>query len=82
MLSNAIYKSVKHRVMVNSNKDRVSLALFYNPKSDMVIEPAKELVSEERPALFPPMTFDEYRLHIRKRGLCGTSQQEQSLEST
>ena len=82
MLSNAIYKSVKHRVIVNSNKDRVSLAFFYNPKSDLIIEPAKELVSEERPALFPRMTFDEYRLHIRKRGICGTSQHEQSLEST
>ncbi|XP_022983369.1 probable 2-oxoglutarate-dependent dioxygenase At5g05600 [Cucurbita maxima] len=82
VLSNAIYKSVKHRVIVNSNKDRVSLAFFYNPKSDLIIEPAKELVTEERPALFPRMTFDEYRLHIRKRGICGTSQHEQSLKST
>lgn len=80
MLSNAIYKSVKHRVMANSNKDRVSLAFFYNPKSDMVIEPAKKLVSEEKPARFPPMTFDEYRLHIRKRGPSWNL--EQSLEST
>lgn len=82
VLSNAIYKSVKHRVIVNSNKDRVSLAFFYNPKSDLIIEPAKELVTQERPALFPPMTFDEYRLYIRKKGICGTSQHEQSLKST
>ncbi|MBA0786238.1 hypothetical protein Gotri_025948, partial [Gossypium trilobum] len=44
VMSNAIYKSVEHRVIVNSVKDRVSLAFFYNPKSDLLIEPAKELV--------------------------------------
>ena len=76
MLSNAIYKSVEHRVIVNSVKDRVSLALFYNPKSDLLIEPAKELVSEDRPALYNPMTYDEYRLYMRMKGPCGKAQVE------
>ena len=76
VLSNAIYKSVEHRVIVNSNKDRVSLALFYNPKSDLLIEPAKELVTKDRPALYQPMTFDEYRLYIRMKGPCGKAQVE------
>ncbi|KAE8719449.1 hypothetical protein F3Y22_tig00109957pilonHSYRG00075 [Hibiscus syriacus] len=76
VLSNATYKSVEHRVIVNSVKDRVSLAFFYNPKSDLLIEPAKELVSEERPALYSPMTFDEYRLYIRTKGPCGKAQVE------
>ncbi|KAI4353364.1 hypothetical protein L6164_002322 [Bauhinia variegata] len=76
VLSNAIYKSVEHRVIVNSNKDRVSLAFFYNPRSDLLIQPTKELVTEETPALYPPMTFDEYRLYIRTKGPCGKSQVE------
>ncbi|KAL0555671.1 hypothetical protein IC582_009625 [Cucumis melo] len=76
VLSNGIYKSVKHRVMVNPKKERVSLAFFYNPKSDLIIEPAKELLTKDRPSLFPPMTFDEYRLYIRKKGICGTSKQQ------
>ncbi|KAG4922131.1 hypothetical protein JHK84_050982 [Glycine max] len=76
VLSNAIYKSVEHRVIVNSNKDRVSLALFYNPRSDLLIQPAKELVTEERPALYSPMTYDEYRLYIRLNGPCGKAQVE------
>ncbi|CAL5190153.1 unnamed protein product [Lathyrus oleraceus] len=80
VLSNAIYKSVEHRVLVNSHKERVSLAFFYNPKSDIPIEPAKELVKPETPALYPAMTFDEYRLFIRMRGPCGKSQVE-SLKS-
>ncbi|XP_004506753.1 jasmonate-induced oxygenase 1-like [Cicer arietinum] len=74
VLSNAIYKSIEHRVIVNSNKDRVSLAFFYNPRSDLLIEPAKELVTKETPPLYPPMTFDEYRLYIRTKGPCGKAQ--------
>ncbi|MED6121289.1 Jasmonate-induced oxygenase 2 [Stylosanthes scabra] len=76
VLSNAIYKSIEHRVIVNSNKDRVSLAFFYNPRSDLLIQPAKELVTQDRPPLYPPMTFDEYRLYIRTKGPCGKSQVE------
>ncbi|KAF8397282.1 hypothetical protein HHK36_016195 [Tetracentron sinense] len=76
VLSNAIYKSVEHRVIVNSAEERVSLAFFYNPKSDLPIEPAKELVTPDRPALYPPMTFNEYRLYIRTKGPCGKSQME------
>ncbi|XP_061366054.1 jasmonate-induced oxygenase 2-like [Gastrolobium bilobum] len=82
VLSNAIYKSVEHRVIVNSNKDRVSLALFYNPKSDLLIEPAKELVTEEKPALYSPMTYDEYRLYIRIKGPCGKAQVESLTSQT
>ncbi|CAJ1806040.1 unnamed protein product [Sphenostylis stenocarpa] len=76
VLSNATYKSVEHRVIVNSNQDRVSLAMFYNPRSDLLIEPAKELVTKEKPALYSPMTYDEYRLYIRLNGPCGKAQVE------
>ncbi|XP_060675305.1 jasmonate-induced oxygenase 2 isoform X2 [Ziziphus jujuba] len=80
VLSNAIYKSVEHRVIVNSDKERLSLAFFYNPKGDIPMEPAKELVTADRPALYQPMTFDEYRLFIRLRGPRGKTQVE-SLKS-
>ncbi|KAG9156707.1 hypothetical protein Leryth_021970, partial [Lithospermum erythrorhizon] len=68
VISNAIYKSVEHRVIVNSSKERLSLAFFYNPKSDLLIQPGKELISQEKPPLYHPMTFDEYRLYIRTQG--------------
>ncbi|PWA72667.1 Non-heme dioxygenase N-terminal domain-containing protein [Artemisia annua] len=80
VLSNAIYKSVEHRVIVNPDKERVSLAYFFNPKSDLLIHPAPELVTPETPPLYPSMTFDEYRLFIRTRGPQGKSQVE-SLKS-
>ncbi|KAF8402641.1 hypothetical protein HHK36_010730 [Tetracentron sinense] len=80
VLSNAIYKSVEHRVIVNSVKERISLAFFYNPQSDLLIEAAKELMTADRPALYSPMTYNEYRLYIREKGLCGKSQMD-SLKS-
>ncbi|GMH15401.1 hypothetical protein Nepgr_017242 [Nepenthes gracilis] len=76
VLSNAHYKSVEHRVMVNPNVERLSLALFYNPTGNLLIEPIKELVTPQKPALYRPMTFNEYRLYIRSTGLHGKSQVE------
>ncbi|XP_010937852.1 jasmonate-induced oxygenase 2 isoform X1 [Elaeis guineensis] len=76
VLSNATYKSVEHRVVVNSETERLSFAFFYNPKSDLLIRPAPELVTSEHPALYPPMSFDEYRLYIRRKGPRGKSQVE------
>jgi isopenicillin N synthase-like dioxygenase len=76
VLTNAIYKSVEHRVIVNPDKERVSLAYFFNPKSDILIKPATKLVTSNTPALYPPMTFDEYRLFIRTKGPQGKSQVE------
>ena len=79
-MTNAIYKSVEHRVIVNPDKERVSLAYFFNPKSDVLIKPASKLVTSKTPALYQPMTFDEYRLFIRTKGPQGKSQVE-SLKS-
>ncbi|KAL5710227.1 Jasmonate-induced oxygenase 1 [Ranunculus cassubicifolius] len=80
VLSNGIYKSVEHRVIASSLKERVSLAFFYNPKSDVLLEPIKDLLTPDRQAQYLPMTFDEYRLYIRTRGPLGKSQVE-SLKS-
>ncbi|GAB2211022.1 hypothetical protein Droror1_Dr00016313 [Drosera rotundifolia] len=73
VLSNGMYKSVEHRVIVNPNQERVSLALFYNPRADLLIQPIKELVTSITPSLYSPMTFNEYRLFIRSRGPSGKS---------
>ncbi|KAF7049392.1 hypothetical protein CFC21_057937 [Triticum aestivum] len=80
VLSNAAYKSVEHRVTVSAAEERLSLAFFYNPRSDVPVAPMAELVAPGRPALYPEMTFDEYRAHIRQRGLSGKAQL-QSLQN-
>ncbi|KAM0953211.1 putative thebaine 6-O-demethylase [Dioscorea sansibarensis] len=77
VMSNDIYKSVEHRVRVNSEKERLSMALFFNPKGDIPIGPAKQLLSPHKPALYPHnITFNEYRQFIRKRGPVGKCQLE------
>lgn len=73
VLSNGIYRSVEHRVVVNSTRERLSMAFFYNPRSDLLLGPMPELVSKSRPATYQPMTFDQYRLYIRKQGPRGKS---------
>lgn len=67
-------------MIVNSAKERVSMAFFYNPRGDLVIKPAEELVTGEEPPRYPPTTYNEYRLYIRTKGACGKSQVE-SLKS-
>jgi isopenicillin N synthase-like dioxygenase len=75
VLTNGRYKSVEHRVTVSAAEERLSLAFFYNPRSDLPLAPMPELVAPPaRPALYPPMTFDEYREHIRRCGLSGKAQ--------
>ncbi|CAI9302675.1 unnamed protein product [Lactuca saligna] len=80
VLSNSIYKSVEHRVVANPDKQRLSLAYFYNPKNDILIQPISELITLKTPALYPPMTFEEYRRFIRTKGPRGKFQVE-SLKS-
>ncbi|KAF6987939.1 hypothetical protein CFC21_005532 [Triticum aestivum] len=76
VLTNATYRSVEHRVMVNADAERLSVAMFYNPRSDLPLAPMAELVSPGAPALYKPTTFDEYRLYIRRKGPRGKSQVE------
>ncbi|KAI3788689.1 hypothetical protein L2E82_01462 [Cichorium intybus] len=73
VLSNGKYKSVEHRVIVNSSKERGSLAFFYVPRGDIVIEPIKQLITEDKPAQYQPMTYKEYRMFVRMKGLHGKS---------
>ncbi|KAF3331753.1 flavonol synthase/flavanone 3-hydroxylase-like isoform X2 [Carex littledalei] len=76
VLSNGVYKSVEHRVMVSSTAERLSMAFFYNPRSDIPLAPIAELITSERPALYQTMTYDDYRLYIRKNGPKGKTQVE------
>ncbi|XP_058074993.1 jasmonate-induced oxygenase 4-like [Magnolia sinica] len=73
VLSNGIFKSVEHRVMANSTQERLSVAFFYNPKNDVQVGPAPTLVTPDRPALYQPITFGDYRLYMRTKGPRGKS---------
>ncbi|XVF34079.1 hypothetical protein REPUB_Repub18cG0026000 [Reevesia pubescens] len=59
-LSNGIYKSITHRVVANQEVERYSVAYFYCPTSETVIE------SSSKPGLYRNFSFKEYREQIQK----------------
>ncbi|KAK3002648.1 hypothetical protein RJ639_019113 [Escallonia herrerae] len=63
VITNGKYKSVLHRVIVQTDGNRMSIASFYNPGNDAVIYPAPALVekeAEEKNEVYPKFVFDDY----------------------
>ncbi|KAA8515563.1 hypothetical protein F0562_018826 [Nyssa sinensis] len=61
VITNGKYKSVLHRVIAQSDGNRMSIASFYNPGSDAVIYPAPALIEkEEQKQVYPKFVFDDY----------------------
>lgn len=62
MITNGKYKSVVHRVIAQTDGNRMSLASFYNPGSDAVIYPAPALVEKEKETseVYPKFVFEDY----------------------
>jgi isopenicillin N synthase-like dioxygenase len=53
IMSNAAFRAPVHRVVAPGEvAERVSLAVFYQPEPDRVLEPSPELVGEEQPAMY------------------------------
>ncbi|PKI69077.1 protein SRG1-like [Punica granatum] len=61
ILSNGTYRSIEHRAMVNTEHERITLALFFNPKLDAEVGPAASLIDPNNPAsLFRRITLDKF----------------------
>ncbi|XP_058070917.1 oxoglutarate-dependent flavonoid 7-O-demethylase 1-like isoform X1 [Magnolia sinica] len=60
VMSNGIYQSPHHRVVVNSLKERLTIVTFCYPHKDAIIEPAHDLINPENPALFKTLSHAEY----------------------
>ncbi|CAK9184086.1 unnamed protein product [Ilex paraguariensis] len=63
VITNGKYKSVLHRVIAQTDGNRMSIASFYNPGNDAVIYPAPTLVekeTEEHKQVYPKFLFDDY----------------------
>lgn len=52
IMTNGMFKSPVHRVLTNSERERISVAMFYTPEPKKEIGPEEELVNQERPKLF------------------------------
>ncbi|KAM0830779.1 hypothetical protein ACQ4PT_065990 [Festuca glaucescens] len=72
-LSNDRYRSVNHRVIVNSESERISVPTFYCPSPDTVVAPADALVDDAHPRAYRPFTYQEYYEEFWKMGLQSAS---------
>nr|ABX10770.1 gibberellin 20-oxidase-like protein [Selaginella moellendorffii] len=73
VLSNDIYPSVQHQVVLNSERSRLSMAFFLIPEADALIVPAKGLVDDEHPVRHPPFIYRDYRKSYGERRAVGKS---------
>ncbi|GFS30733.1 2-oxoglutarate (2OG) and Fe(II)-dependent oxygenase superfamily protein [Actinidia rufa] len=60
IVTNGIYKSIEHRVVVNSEKERFSIATFHSSNLDGDVGPAPSLITPETPALFKSVGVADY----------------------
>ncbi|KAF5482258.1 hypothetical protein F2P56_002843 [Juglans regia] len=69
IMSNGIFKSPLHRVLTNSDKLRISVALFNWPELDKEIGPVDQLIDEKRPKLYRDVTnFNVINLECYQKG--------------
>ncbi|CAI0381950.1 unnamed protein product [Linum tenue] len=60
VLSNGLYKSVEHSVAVNSEKERIAVGFFFNPRFDAEVGPATDIVGPENPPKFKRKGMEQY----------------------
>ncbi|KAI3740396.1 hypothetical protein L2E82_30825 [Cichorium intybus] len=73
IISNGVYKSIEHRVTVQSNKERLSVATFYVPNMTKELGPTHSLVAQHKVANFRRVPFVEYYKGFFARKLEGKS---------
>ncbi|KAJ7565752.1 hypothetical protein O6H91_02G073300 [Diphasiastrum complanatum] len=71
ILSNGKYKSVEHRVTVNSKRLRLSIAAFCSPSSEALIGPIPELLDEQHPPLYKTTLYREHITNVYTKYLDG-----------
>ena len=72
-MTNGDYRSIEHRAVVNSVKERLSIATFYSPKLEGDIGPAPCLVTPHSPALLKNVSVADYMKGVFSRELRGRS---------
>nr|GEW34651.1 codeine O-demethylase-like [Tanacetum cinerariifolium] len=72
IMSNGVYNSIEHRAVVNATKERISLAMFFNPKLEPDVGPSKSLIKRTRnPPLYKTLTMEQYLKDFFSRKLNG-----------
>ncbi|CAH8304201.1 unnamed protein product [Eruca vesicaria subsp. sativa] len=71
IITNGTYKSIEHRGIVNSEKERLSVATFHGMGMGKVVSPLKSLVERQKAALFRSVTIEEFLKVVFSRKLDG-----------
>lgn len=80
VLTNGRFKSVRHRAVTNKLSSRISMMYFGAPALEANIATPSQLVDEDRPALYRPFSWSQYKNSIyslklgQGRGLLHTFQ--------
>jgi len=53
--------------VTNSEKARTSVAMFFIPNGDSIVEPAKALVDPRNPAIYKSFQYKEFMSHFLKK---------------
>ncbi|KAL3643580.1 hypothetical protein CASFOL_014395 [Castilleja foliolosa] len=72
ILSNGLYKSIEHRATVNSEKERISIAMFFNPKFEAEVGPSRSLLVQQTP-LFKRVIMEQFFKDFFSQKLDGKS---------
>ncbi|OMO92622.1 Oxoglutarate/iron-dependent dioxygenase [Corchorus olitorius] len=67
IITNGACRSIEHRATINSEKERLSIATFCNPKGE--IGPAPSLISQGQTALFRKVRVEDYLKSMFEREL-------------
>ncbi|KDO41546.1 hypothetical protein CISIN_1g046507mg [Citrus sinensis] len=73
IVTNGTYRSIEHRVIVNSVQGRLSIGTIYLVIYDGEMYPASNLVAENNPPLFKRVPVEEYFRNLCARKLRGKS---------
>ncbi|KAL3376961.1 hypothetical protein AABB24_003405 [Solanum stoloniferum] len=73
IFSNGIYKSIEHRSVVSSEKERISIATFHNSRLDGELGPANSLIDAHNPPKFKKIGVAEFYKGYLTRELVGKS---------
>lgn len=71
IMSNGVLKSPVHRVVTNSERQRITVAMFFFPDPDKEVGPIPELITGDKPPMYKKVThyenifFENYQLGKR-----------------
>eukprot|EP00249_Psilotum_nudum_P009129 c21726_g1_i1 orf=76-1179(+) len=71
ILSNAKYRSVEHRIVINKEKPRMSIPCFFNPSEAAMIGPLEKLLGKGSQPLYKEIVYGDYAKNAMSKGLSG-----------